>query len=242
MRVTLEVCIDTPEGFHAAVAGGADRIELCAALDLGGLTSSPGLMALAAKSSIPVYAMIRPRAGDFVFGGQDEAVMLGDIDAVRSAGLAGVVIGANRSDGRLDVALLERLMRHADGLGVTLHRAFDLVPDPFEALDMAMQLGVERILTSGLVPKAIDGADLLRQLVDRAGERLSIMPGSGVNTANVVELLSRTGAREVHGSCRAVLEAGDSRAVEFGFEASQSYRTSEAIVREMRTILDGAGS
>ena len=109
MRITLEVCVDTPEGFEAAVAGGADRIELCAALDLGGLTPSPGLMALAAKASTPVYAMIRPRAGDFVFGLGDEAAMLGDIDAVRSAGLAGVVIGANLADGRLDVALLERL-------------------------------------------------------------------------------------------------------------------------------------
>ena len=120
----------------------------------------------------------------------DEAAMLGDIDAVRSAGLAGVVIGANLADGRLDVALLERLMRHADGLGVTLHRAFDLVPDPVEALDVAMTLGVERILTSGLVPRAIDGVNLLKQLVDQAGTRLSIMPGSGVTPANVVELLN----------------------------------------------------
>lgn len=242
MRITLEVCVDTPEGFEAAVAGGGDRIELCAALDLGGLTPSPGLMALAAKASTPVYAMIRPRAGDFVFGLGDEAAMLGDIDAVRSAGLAGVVIGANLADGRLDVALLERLMRHADGLGVTLHRAFDLVPDPVEALDVAMTLGVERILTSGLVPRAIDGVNLLKQLVDQAGTRLSIMPGSGVTPANVVELLNCTGAREVHGSCRAVLKRGDGRAVEFGFEAKQSYRTSEVIVREMRTILDGVGS
>jgi copper homeostasis protein len=242
MRISLEVCVDTPEGFDAAVAGGADRIELCAALDLGGLTPSPGLMALAADASIPVYAMIRPRAGDFVFGQRDEAAMLGDIDSVRCAGLAGVVVGANRPDGRLDVALLERLVRHAGGLGITLHRAFDLVPDPFEALDVAIELGVERILTSGLVPRAIDGAELLRRLVDQAGTRVSIMPGSGVNTANVVELLNRTGAREVHGSCRAVLERGDSRAAEFGFEPGKSYRTSEAIVREMRTILDGVGS
>ena len=176
-NILLEVCVEDAAGLRAAVDGGADRIELCSALSVGGLTPSPGLMALAGKVDIPVYAMIRPRPGDFVFDASDMDIMRIEIDAARSAGLAGVVLGASRPDGRLDKEALKTLVDHAHGLGLTLHRAFDLVPDPVEALDVAMTLGVERILTSGLVPRAIDGVNLLKQLVDQAGTRLSIMPG-----------------------------------------------------------------
>ncbi|HCO54934.1 MAG TPA: copper homeostasis protein CutC, partial [Pelagibacterium sp.] len=118
----LEICVDDAAGLAAAISGGADRIELCSSLALGGLTPTPGLMALAATSPIPVYAMIRPRAGDFVFSRDDVATMETDIDAARSAGLSGVVLGATHPDGRLDTAILERLVTRASGLGLTLHR------------------------------------------------------------------------------------------------------------------------
>lgn len=241
MGILLEVCVDSPQGLAAAIAGGADRIELCSALNVGGLTPSPGLLALAARAPVPVYAMIRPRAGDFVFGTDDEAAMLADIDAVRIAGLAGVVVGASRRDNTLDLSLLTRLTNRAAGLGITLHRAFDLVPDVFEALEQAADLGVERVLTSGLEISAPDGVDLLGRLVERARGRLSIMPGSGVNLANVERIVRETGAREIHSSCRRPLESTDHRAVAYGFQPLVSNVTDSGIVRSMRTLLDGIG-
>ncbi|RVJ14613.1 copper homeostasis protein CutC, partial [Sinorhizobium medicae] len=116
-RILLEVCVDDPDGLEAAVAGGADRVELCSALCAGGLTPSPGLMSAAGMPPVPVYAMIRPRAGDFVYDAADLEVMRRDIDAARAAGLAGVVLGASRADGRLDARMLTKLAGHAAGMG-----------------------------------------------------------------------------------------------------------------------------
>jgi copper homeostasis protein len=200
-RPTLEVCVDTPKGLATAVGAGADRIELCAALALQGLTPSPGLMAQAARADCPVYAMIRPREGDFVYGGGDFDAMRADIDAVRDAGLAGVVIGANRPSGELDVETLTALIDHAAGLGMTLHRAFDLVPDFDAALETAIGLGFERILTSGGERSAPAGAERIAALVAQAAGRISIMAGAGLNADNVAGLIARTGVHEVHGSC-----------------------------------------
>ncbi len=200
-RPTLEVCVDTPAGLAAALDNGADRIELCSALALQGLTPLPGLMAQAARASQPSYAMIRPREGDFVYGARDLDAMKRDIDAVRAAGLAGVVIGANRSSGELDVETLAVLIGHAAGLGMTLHRAFDLVPDFDAALETAIELGFERILTSGGARSAPEGIERLAALVARAAGRISIMAGAGVKPDNVADLIARTGVREVHGSC-----------------------------------------
>jgi copper homeostasis protein len=241
LPVVLEVCVDSAEGLRAAIAGGAGRIELCSSLAVGGLTPSPGLMALAASVPVPVYAMIRPRAGNFNFGDDDEAVMMADIDAVGEAGLAGVVVGANRADSLLDMDLLKRLVARAQGrgLGVTLHRAFDLVPDPVEALEQAIGLEVERVLTSGLRPSALDGLDLLQELVARAGDRVSIMPGSGIKPSNVERVLRQTAASEVHSSCRAPIAGTDARAMAFGFQPAQSSETSSDIVRDMCRIIGG---
>ncbi|KEC72410.1 UNVERIFIED_ORG: copper homeostasis protein [Rhizobium esperanzae] len=233
MTILLEVCVDSAEGLAAAIEGGAGRIELCSALELGGLTPLPSLMRIAARAPIPVYAMIRPHAGPFIFGSADEEAMLLDIDAVRTAGLAGVVIGANRQDGTLDMPLIHRLKAHAAGLGSTLHRAFDLVPDADQALEQAVELGVERILTSGCAPKAADGTETLKRLSAKAAGRISIMPGSGIRPANVSAILQATGAREVHGSCSSPVESVDPRAVAFGFEAKSANRTDSAVVREM---------
>ncbi|WP_117192447.1 copper homeostasis protein CutC [Rhizobium terrae] len=242
MSILLEVCVDSPEGVAAAIAGGANRIELCAALDLGGLTPPPGMMALAARAPIPVYAIIRPRAGNFIFDTDNEAAMLADIDAARAFGLAGVVIGASLPDMTLDLPMLKRLRDHAKGLGVTLHRAFDLVPDPFEALEQAIDLGVERVLTSGLKVTGPEGIDLIRQLVERAGDRVSIMPGGGINLSTVARMVGETGVHEVHSSCRRPVESTDQRAIAFGFQAPVSYATDSGIVRRMRGLLDEIGA
>ncbi|MBB2755288.1 UNVERIFIED_ORG: copper homeostasis protein [Rhizobium aethiopicum] len=241
MTILLEVCVDSAEGLAAAIEGGAGRIELCSALELGGLTPLPSLMKIAARAPIPIYAMIRPHAGPFIFGAADEEAMLLDIDAVRAAGLAGVVIGANRPDGALDMPLIHRLKRHASGLGSTLHRAFDLVPDADQALEQAVELGCERILTSGCALKAPDGIDTLKRLSAKAAGRISIMPGSGIRPGNVTAILQATGAREVHGSCSSPVESADPRAVAFGFEAKSANKTDVAVVREMCRVIAAVG-
>ncbi|TNM62300.1 copper homeostasis protein CutC [Aliirhizobium smilacinae] len=238
MSVLLEVCVDSAEGLNAAVESGAQRIELCSALDVGGLTPSKGLMALAAKAPVPVYAMIRPRAGDFVFDDASRTVMLADIDAVRESGLAGVVLGASVSDGRLDIDLLAFLAKRAEGMGLTLHRAFDLVPDPLEALEQAIELGFERILTSGQAVKVSDGRRVLRRLVEQADGRISIMAGGGVLPDNVAEIVATTGVSEVHSSCRQAVTYADETLVHFGFSAQQEYRTDARTVRKMLGALE----
>ncbi|MBB4347298.1 MULTISPECIES: copper homeostasis protein CutC [Rhizobiaceae] len=237
MPVLLEVCVDSAEGLEAAVAGGAQRIELCSALDVGGLTPSKGLMALAAKMPVPVYAMIRPRAGDFIFDAASRDVMLADIDTARNSGLTGVVLGASLSDGRLDVDLLTLLVERSRGMGRTLHRAFDLVPDADEALEQVIGLGFERILTSGFAVKAADGMGVLRQLADQSAGRIAIMAGSGITPANVAHIVAGTGVAEVHASCRLPVTFVDEALVGFGFVARQQYRTSSVVVGEMRETL-----
>jgi copper homeostasis protein len=211
-RPLLEVCVDSPAGLAAAIAAGADRIELCAALGLAGLTPSPGMMALAARQARPSYAMIRPRPGDFVFGPLDVEAMRGDIDAARAAGLPGVVLGASRPDGALDEDLLQRLAEHAAGLGLTLHRAFDLVPE---------------------------GAARLADLAAQAGGRIAVMAGAGVTVANVADLIRRTGVREVHGSCGAPVPAGaeGDKARTLGFVSAGLRDTSAEAVEAMARAL-----
>jgi copper homeostasis protein len=223
----LEVCVDDAGSLLAAFEGGADRIELCAALAVGGLTPAPGLMRLAASLPIPVYAMIRPRPGDFVFDDGDAETMLADIDAVRAAGLAGVVLGASRPDGRLDTALLERLSHRAEDLGTTLHRAFDLVPDIEEAVEAAIALGFERILTSGRALTALAGIEGLREAFTAARGRIGIMPGSGLTAGNIAGLLAAVPAYEVHSSCSIAQAGAEANAIRLGF-AGESRRITTA--------------
>ncbi|NHT74865.1 copper homeostasis protein CutC [Rhizobiaceae bacterium CRRU44] len=234
--VLLEVCVDDAAGLLAAVEGGADRIELCSALSLGGLTPTAGLMQLAGRMSVPVYAMIRPRAGDFVFEETEIAMMETEIDAARQAGLAGVVLGASLADRSLDAACLARLVHRASDMGRTLHRAFDLVPDQAAALETAIDLGFERILTSGGERKAAQGIAAITDLVRRAGSRLTIMPGSGVTLETVRPLLA-IGVSEVHASCSASVPTADNRLVELGFAPETARRTDAGIVRALKAAL-----
>ncbi|OAP41435.1 copper homeostasis protein CutC [Sinorhizobium glycinis] len=235
--ILLEVCVDDAEGLAAAIEGGADRIELCSALAVGGLTPSAGLMALAACAPVPAYAMIRPRPGDFVFHTAELDIMRRDIEAARAAGLAGVVLGASLPDGRLDAPALGELTGHAAGLGLTLHRAFDLVPDFAEAIEIAVDLGFERILTSGGARNAPAAVDTLARLVELAAGRLSIMPGSGVTIDTIGQLLPRLAVTEVHSSCSVRDAAKDRRMVEMGFAPPERRRTDAATVRAMRSRL-----
>lgn len=200
--VLLEVCVDDADRLAAAIAGGADRIELCADLSVGGLTPDAAFMKRAAACGRPVHVMIRPRSGDFRFSSIDAERMQDAIVAAKAAGVVGVVVGAVREDGALDAPLLARLVAAARPLSVTLHRAFDVTPDPFAALDVAIALGIDRVLTSGQAASATEGATLIRDLVARADGRIVVMAGVGITSANAVEVVRRTGVSEVHGSFR----------------------------------------
>lgn len=236
MGLTLEVCVDCADGLEAAVAGGADRIELCSALSLGGLTPSPGLMVQAAGCGVPVLAMIRPRAGGFVFSPAEEAGMLGDIAAARAVGLAGVVLGASLPDGSLDGAMLRRLVQAVKGMDLTLHRAFDLVPDRAAALELAVGLGFSRVLTSGGAMAAVDGLEELIALKAQAAGRIGILPGSGIRVANA-GCFASAGFEEVHASC-ATETATDPAALRMGFSLPVSRRTDAETVRALKAAID----
>lgn len=230
----LEVCVDDAPGLAAAIAGGADRIELCAALALGGLTPSPGLVKAASHAPIPVFAMIRPRPGDFVYTAEEMESAKADIAAVKAAGLAGIVFGATHPDGRLDREAILRLRDVAGDLPMVLHRAFDIAPDLDEALETAIELGFCRILTSGGEQLAIDGADNIARSVKQAAGRITIMAGGGVTPENAATLL-RAGSDDLHGSCSEVRR--DQASVGRLRIAAERAHTSVKKVRDLRAAM-----
>lgn len=233
----LEVCVDDPAGLAQAIAGGADRIELCAALAVSGLTPSPGLIALAAQSDTPVCAMIRPRPGGFVYSGDELDAAMADIAAVRAAGLAGIVTGATLPDGRMDIDTLSRLRDAAQGMELVIHRAFDLAPDLAEALEQIIALGACRVLTAGGTRAAIEGLDAITRLAHQAGTRITILAGGGVTPENAGALL-RAGAHELHSSCTSMV-ADNAPATRINIAATRP-QTLAANVRELRRAMDAA--
>lgn len=199
----IEVCCCTMHDVIAARDGGACRVELCSALESGGLTPSAGLIvgAVRERSQMAVNVLVRPRGGDFVYNTRELAVMEADIEAVRAAGAQGVVIGALTAAGEIDVPAMERLLSHCEGLDVTFHRAFDECADPSAALEQLISLGIPRLLTSGCQPDALKGAPLIADLVKQAANRIIIMPGAGINANNISEIERITGAEEFHSTC-----------------------------------------
>lgn len=235
----LEVCIDDAAGFDAAVAGGADRIELCSTLELGGLTPSVGVMALARRAPVPTRAMIRPRPGDFIFTRADLDVMLAEIAAARQAGVTGVVLGASLPDGRLDVAALSILAEAASGLGKTLHRAFDLVPDLRAGVEAAVALGFDTILTSGRARSALEGVNDLALAHDLAAGRLTVMAGAGINPQTATDILRQVPLGAVHGSCSVPLPTENAAALRLGFASPNRRATSQEAVAALKRALPG---
>lgn len=235
--ILLEVCVDDIAGLDAAIEGGADRIELCSALEIGGMTPSAGLMSAAQRSPVPCYAMIRPRAGDFVYSAQELDIMTNDIYFAASSGLAGVVFGASLPDGRLDPEALITLANAIGTMPRTLHRAFDLVPQMAEAIELAIECGFERILTSGRAPSALAGLNDIAEAIRIADGRISIMAGSGVNLETIDALLSGLDVKEIHSSCSSNAAAGDPRLVALGFASAVSKQTDIDVVRAMKTRL-----
>ena len=237
--ITLEVCVDNVHGLAAALAGGAGRIELCSALDIGGLTPTPGLLRAASSSPVPVVAMIRPRGGDFCFDEAETRLMLDEIDAVAAAGLQGVVLGASMPDGRLDQARLEKLVHRARGHGLrcVLHRAIDLCPDLAQATRQAVDLGFERILSSGGARSAPEGLDGLRRCFEAAAGRIAVMPGAGISADNVQLLRDGLPLTDVHASCSEPLPVASPQVLAFGFDSGSHRQTSRTKVAALRTKL-----
>lgn len=194
----LEICAGSIESALNAQNGGADRVELCSELSVGGLTPSKGMIQMARELlEIPLYVLIRPRSGDFRYSIMELEMMKEDIAFCAEMGCDGVVIGALTGDRRIDEAKTTLLMQEAGFMDVTFHRAFDEVANHFEALDTLKELGIQRILTSGGANSAIEGVELLGELVEEADDDLIIMPGGGIRPDNIKALVE-VGAREYH--------------------------------------------
>ncbi len=248
--ILLEIPIASAEDALAAREGGADRLELNSALALGGLTPSLGLL-LEVKQAVPlpVYSMIRPRLGGFCYGEADYRVMRRDLDLMLSHGVDGVVFGILTESGRVDLPRCRELIRRAQGKPVVFHRAFDVTPDPFAALEQLIDLGVSRILTSGQETSAYNGTRTLAELIRRAAGRIEILPAAGINRFTVTDVVTRTGCTQVHASLRHRRLDSSTAArkhVSFGATAGSGedcYDTTDVeAVRALRAILTSCRS
>ena len=194
-----EICVDSVAGVRAAKAAGADRVELCGDLLEGGTTPSRGMIRQARTvAGIKLHVIIRPRGGDFLLDDDEFAVMQADIDTAKAEGADGVVIGLLTADGKVDTARTHSLIVQARPLSVTFHRAFDMTPDPFEALETLIGLGVDRILTSGQEATVLEGLPLIAELVRGAADRIIVMPGGGITARNVDRIVATAKPREIH--------------------------------------------
>ena len=253
MAYILEVCVDSTASALAAKEGGADRLELCADLIVGGTTPSLALVRQVKETTgLPVRALLRPRFGDFCYDRWELAQMVASAAELVAAGADGIVTGVLTPDGALDVEALrpiydaarEAAAKANRPVALTLHRAFDVCRDPFAALEAACGLGLSTILTSGQAASAPQGAPLLRQLVERAAGRIEILVGAGVSPTNLPALTRETGASAFHLSAKQVLDSRMTFRREGvpmglpGFSEFELWQTSEDTIRNARTVLD----
>lgn len=202
-KVTLEIAVFSVQSALDAIQAGADRIELCENPNEGGTTPSYGsLLAMSKQQTVPVFPIIRPRGGDFLYTDTEYQIMKQDIIVAKELGYKGVVIGLLNSDGSIDKIRTAELVSLAKPMQVTFHRAFDRCADPIQGLEDIIETGCHRILTSGQVPNVANALPLIKQLVDQANGRIIIMPGSGVRANNINEILQQTGVVEIHSSAR----------------------------------------
>lgn len=207
-HLIVEVCVDSVESAMAAQAGGADRVELCDNLVEGGTTPSVGAMELARQNlTIAVNVMIRPRGGDFCYSDVEFQVMRIDVQAAKQSGVDGIVIGILKPDGEIDKERTRELLELARPMSVTFHRAFDMTRDPYEALQDLIELGVNRVLTSGQENSVLEGLDLIADLVQEARGRIIVMPGGGITERNIKKIIATSQAREAHVLGSAVVES-----------------------------------
>lgn len=241
MSKILEICAGSVQSVVAARDGGAHRVELCSALEIGGITPSSGLISEARQvDGISLHVLIRPRGGDFLYNENEIVCMERDIAVARSRGADGVVIGALTADGDIDIRTCQRLVEAAQGMHVTFHRAFDVCRNPMQALEDIISLGCDRLLTSGQAATALQGIAMLQKLVTASAGRIVIMPGCGVNADNAAHILTASGATEIHASARK--EVGSDMIfrhndVSMGTPGSDEYSRKETDPREVAAIV-----
>lgn len=243
--ILLEIVVSTVEDCMAAESSGGDRIELCAAITTGGLTPTLGTLIEAKKRvRIPVMAMVRPRAGGFCYSEEDFAAMRRDAALLLEHGADGIVFGVLHTDGNVDTKRCEKLVEIAGDKQTVFHRAFDVVPDPVRSLDELIEAGFTRVLTSGQRSAAVEGRDLIRQLIVRANQRIEVLPGGGVRQHNVRQLVETTGCKQVHMTAfTAQLDASTSAScLRFGSvpgSPSSSYEcVDRRVVQRMKEVLE----
>ncbi len=247
-ELRVEICANSAESCVEAARGGAYRVELCAGIPEGGTTPSVGEVCAAIEATqgtgLVINAIIRPRGGDFLYSELEMRAMMVDIETIAGVGVDGLVWGCLTKSGEVDMHKNAELMRVAKArnpkISTTFHRAFDMCRDPYQALEDIIALGFDRVLTSGLQPSAVQGVELLRELVERADDRIVIMPGCGVNEENIGELAVRTGAVEFHFSGRhkvqsqmefqsEVAKMGDPNSDEFSRDVTSAVRVQNTI-------------
>lgn len=244
-KMILEACVDSVESAIAAQQGGADRLELCSNLIIGGTTPSMALYQEVIRNvSIPIHILIRPRFGDFLYSDHEFNVMCREVRAFKQEGAKGIVIGMLLQDGKLDLDRMRELMKCAAGMSVTLHRAFDMSADLMESLNDAVGLGIATILTSGGEESASQGLEMLRELNREASGRIQIMAGAGLNAESITKLHKLTEICVFHMSGKEVMDSkmrfrnGRINMGLPGISEYQIWKTSEAQIRSARTVLD----
>jgi copper homeostasis protein len=244
-QLLLEICCGSIDDAIEAEKGGADRVELCSALFLGGLTPSVGTIQEAKRRlKIPVMVMVRPRTGGFEYSAAEMASMERDTEAAIENGADGIVFGILQSDGRVDVSRCHRIRQLIGTHQAVFHRAFDVTPDPFEALEQLVDLGFTRVLTSGQKDSVPEGVDLIKKLIERAGDRIEILPGGGIQASNLKETVERTGCRQVHMTAWGTVFDTSTQArpgITFGgalYPAEDRYQVTDAkLVRQLSATL-----
>lgn len=244
-RALLEICIASVDDAVAAFQGGADRLELNTALPLGGLTPSLGLLCETIRNvSLPVIAMVRPRPGGFCYSEHEFETMRRDACALFAGGASGLAFGVLRANGEIDVERCRKMLEHCHNDQVVFHRAFDVVPNPHEALEALIELGFTRVMTSGQETTAYNGRDLIAELIRQANGRIEVLPAGGINRFNVRDVIERTGCNQVHCSLRHTVPdpsvlarphvtfGGPTRSTEDLYDT-----TSESAVRKMVDLL-----
>ncbi len=241
----LECCVDSAESALAAKKGGADRLELCSALVIGGLSPSIALFQkIRELMDIRIHVLLRPRFGDFCYTENEHDIIRNEIRMFREAGAQGVVIGSLKPDGSLDMHQMRELITEAKGMSVTLHRAFDMCRDPFETLEQAKELGINTILTSGQKNSCMDGAELLEELVRASAGQVDILLGAGINAEVIPQLYAQTGATSYHMSGKIIEESSmyyRRKDVNMGIASMSEYeiwRTSEEKIRAAKSVLE----
>ena len=245
-KVLLEICCGSIDDAIQADAGGADRVELCSALFLGGLTPSLGTLQEAKRRvKIPVIMMVRPRSGGFCYTDAEMATMERDVEAAVAQEADGVVFGILEQDGKIDIHRSTRLRKLIGSRQAVFHRAFDVTPDPFTALEQLVDMGITRVLTSGQENSVPEGINLIKRLIERAGDRIEVLPGGGIAPYNIKEVIERTGCPQVHLTAWGTVTDSSTqanRAVTFGgalYPPEDRYQMTDAgLVRKLVGVLD----